>query len=156
MSDRIDELLAEALATGVIPEGATVAERAEIHLATEFQNMTREHPSLPLPLKRAIERWVFEKRGAERKPGETESQFLYKSRKYAIGPFKEQFWNLPEGTRQAIGCSLEKKFSFLFEKLRIAGTREVVARHVRPVEVLAASTAAASSDRFVRDDQAGD
>ena len=129
---------------------------AEIHLATEFQNMTCEHPSLPLPLKRAVERWVFEKRGAERKPGETESQFLYKTRKYAIGPFKEQFWNLPEGTRQAIGCSLEKKFSFLFEKLRIAGTRQIVARYVKPAEVLVADSVAAGRTGYVRDDQAGD
>ena len=104
-----------------------------------------------------MERWVFDKRGAERKPGETESQFLYKARKYAIGPFKEQFWNLPEGTRQAIGDSLEKKFFFLFEKLRIAGTREVVARYVKPVDVLsAAKPLPAASSAYVRDDQAGD
>jgi len=131
-------------------------ECAEIHLATEFQNMTLEHPSLPLALKREVERWVFDKRGAERKPGETESQFLYKARKYAIGPFKEQFWNLPEGTRQAIGDSLEKKFLFLFEKLRIAGTREVVARYVEPVDVFVGETVAAGRAGYVRDDQAGD
>ncbi len=129
---------------------------AEIHLATEFQNMVYEHPSLPLPLKRETERWLFRNKGEERKRDETESQFLYKTRKFAIGPFKEQFWNLPDGTREAIGASLEKKFHFLFEKLRIAGTREVVARHIQPVDVLAAGGVAASGDRFVRDDQAGD
>ena len=129
---------------------------AEIHLATEFQNMTCDHPSLPLALKREVERWVFENRGSERKPGETESQFLYKARKYAIGPFKEHFWNLPEGTRQAIGCSLEKKFSFLFEKLRIAGTREVVARYIKPADVFVADSITASRAGYVRDDQAGD
>ncbi len=129
---------------------------AEIHLATEFQNMVYEHPSLPLPLKRETERWLFRNKGEERKRDETESQFLYKMRKFAIGPFKEQFWNLPDGTREAIGASLEKKFHFLFEKLRIAGTRELVARHVQPVDVFAASGVAASGDRFVRDDQAGD
>jgi fructose-bisphosphate aldolase, class II len=129
---------------------------AEIHLATEFQNMTYDHPSLPLPLKRATERWLFDNKGAERKPNETESQFLYKNRKFAIGPFKEQFWNLPEGTRGAIGASLEKKFRFLFEKLRVPGTRETVARYIQPVNVLAAAAAPAAGDRFVRDDQAGD
>jgi fructose/tagatose bisphosphate aldolase len=130
---------------------------AEIHLATEFQNMVYEHPSLPLPLKRETERWLFENKGAERKRDETESQFLYKSRKFAIGPFKERFWNLPEGTRQAIGTSLEKRFHFLFEKLRVAGTRALVTRYIQPVDVLAASGGvAAGSDRFVRDDQAGD
>ena len=129
---------------------------AEIHLATEFQNMTYDHPSLPLPLKRATERWLFDTRAAERKPGETENQFVYKNRKFAIGPFKEQFWNLPEGTRGAIGASLEKKFRFLFEKLRVPGTRDVVARYTRPVDVFASGTAGSAGDRFVRDDQAGD
>ena len=36
---------------------------AEIHLATEFQNMVNDHPSLPYPLRRAVERWLFEKVG---------------------------------------------------------------------------------------------
>jgi hypothetical protein len=131
-------------------------ECAEIHLATEFQNMVYEHPALPLPLKREAERWLFRNKGSERKKGETESQFLYKARKFAIGPFKEQFWNLPDGTRRAIGASLEAKFRFLFEKLRILGTREVVSRWVKPVDVLAASLSPVSSAGFVRDDQAGD
>jgi hypothetical protein len=129
---------------------------AEIHLATEFQNMTYDHPSLPLPLKRETERWLFENKGSERKPGETENQFLYKNRKFAIGPFKEQFWNLPDGTRDAIGASLEKRFRFLFEKLRIPGTRETVSRHVRPVDVFSTSSASPERDHYVRDDQAGD
>ncbi len=129
---------------------------AEIHLATEFQNMVYEHPSLPLPLKRETERWLFRNKGDERKRDETESQFVYKTRKFAIGPFKEQFWNLPDGTREAIGSSLEKKFHFLFEKLRIAGTRELVARHIKPVDVFAAGGVKATAGGFVRDDQAGD
>ncbi|HEV8117551.1 MAG TPA: class II fructose-bisphosphate aldolase [Thermoanaerobaculia bacterium] len=129
---------------------------AEIHLATEFQNMTYDHPSLPLPLKRETERWLFTNKAAERKPGETESQFLYKNRKFAVGPYKEQFWNLPEGTRNAIGGSLEKKFRFLFEKLRLPGTKATVARYIKPVDVFGAGTAPFAADRFVRDDQAGD
>jgi hypothetical protein len=79
--------------------------------------MVYDHPSLPLPLKREAERWLFDHKSEEWKKGETESQFLYKTRKYAIGPFKEQFWNLPEGTREAIRDTLEKRFAFLFEKL---------------------------------------
>ena len=129
---------------------------AEIHLATEFQNMTLDHPSLPLPLKRAVERWVFDNRASERKPGETESQFLYKARKFAIGPFKDEFWNLPEGTRGAIGASLEKKFRFLFEKLRVGGTRQLVDRYVRPVEVLSPAMPVPASAAYARDDEAGD
>jgi len=131
---------------------------AEIHLATEFQNMVYEHPSFPLPLKRAIERWLFDRMAGERKPGETEGQFLYKTRKQAIGPFKEQLWNLPDGTREAIRSTLEKKFAFLFEKLRVPGTRALVARHVRPAVPALSSDEATSGPRagYVRDDAAGD
>lgn len=125
----------------------------EIHLATDFQNTVFDHPSLPLPLKREVERWLFESSAADRKPGETDAQFLYRNRKLAIGKYKERFWNLPIGTREAIAASLEKKFAFLFEKLRIAGTREAVEKRVRPVAVRAAAAANAG---FVRDDEAGD
>jgi fructose/tagatose bisphosphate aldolase len=132
-------------------------ECAEIHLATEFQNMVYDHPSLPLPLKREVERWLFEQKGSERKTGTTESQFLYQNRKLAIGPFKEQFWNLPEGTREAIRVSLEKRFTFLFEKLRIRRTRELVATYVKPVDVSPlAQVPARATGGYVRDDEAGD
>jgi fructose-bisphosphate aldolase, class II len=130
---------------------------AEIHLATEFQNMVYDHPSLPLPLKRETERWVFENYGTQRKPGETENQFLYKNRKQAVGRFKEEFWNLPAGTRDAVGASLETKFTFLFEKLRIGGTRALISRFIRPVGVFAREAVAAGPrSGYVRDDEAGD
>ena len=133
------------------------SECAEIHLATEFQNMVYDHPSLPLPLKRQVERWLFSKHGALRKKGETESQFLYRNRKQAIGPFKENFWNLPPGTREAIRESLERRFLLLFEMLRIGGTREVVSKFVRPVDVFAPAEALAGARTgYVRDDEAGD
>ena len=128
---------------------------AEIHLATEFQNMVYDHPVFPMPLKRAIERWLLERMAGERKKGETESQFFYKTRKQAIGEFKEEMWNLPPGTREAIRDSLEKRFRFLFEKLRVPGTREVVARYVRPVRLDAAPTPGPRAG-YVRDDEAGD
>ena len=130
---------------------------AEIHLATGFQNMVYEHPSLPLPLKRVMERWVFDHYGDQRKRGETEPQFLYKNRKQAIGPFKENLWNLPEGTRQELGDTLEREFRFLFDKLRAGGTKSLVNKYVRPVDVFAHADAAAGARAgYVRDDEAGD
>ena len=62
-------------------------------------NTVYDHPAFPYPLKREIERWLDENAADERKKGETQEQFLYKTRKKAIGPYKEQVWNLPEGTR---------------------------------------------------------
>ena len=130
---------------------------AEIHLATGFQNMVYDHPAFPKPLKRVMERWVFDHYGDQRKQGETEAQFLYKNRKQAIGPFKENLWNLPEGTRQELRDALEKEFRFLFGKLQAAGTKQVVDKHVHPVDVFSRAEAAAGARAgYVRDDEAGD
>jgi fructose/tagatose bisphosphate aldolase len=130
---------------------------AEIHLATDFMNTVYDHPAFPYPLKREIERWLDANAAGERKKGETPAQFLYKTRKKAIGPYKEQVWNLPEGTKGAIRETLEEKFTFLFEKLRVGGTRAMVGKYVKPVSVYSAGAAAAGARAgFVRDDQAGD
>ena len=125
---------------------------AEIHLATGFQNLVYDHPVFPSGLRQTIYRWLTDNAADERKPGDTPEQFLYKTRKKAIGPFKDAFWNLPVGVREAIGESLEEKFTFLFEKLRVGATRALVGRFVHPVAIAERETAGA----FVRDDEAGD
>ena len=63
-------------------------ETAEIHLATGFQNALFEHPAFPAELHREIEAWCFANAADERKPGQTDQQFVYTTRKKAIGPFK--------------------------------------------------------------------
>src|SRR5262245_24919664 len=130
---------------------------AEIPLATDFMNTVYDHPAFPYPLKREIERWLDENAAEERKKGETQPQFLYKTRKKAIGPYKEQVWNLPDGTKEAIRDTLEEKFHFLFGKLRVVNSRAMVAKYVKPVSVYESEAAAAGArGGFVRDDQAGD
>jgi len=124
----------------------------EVHLATEFQNMVYEHPSFPKGLKEEMYAWIRANAADERKAKDTEEQFLYKARKKAIGPFKKAAWGLPEEARAAIGEALERKFEYLFGKLRVQGTKNAVGRFVKPVEV--AVTDAAHG--FVRDDEAGD
>jgi hypothetical protein len=79
--------------------------------------------------------WCSANCEGERTPGETEEQFLYKTRKKAIGPFKRQLWTLPEDSAAEIAANLRAKFGHLFDELGIAGTRELVERHVRPVAV---------------------
>ena len=106
----------------------------EIHLATDFQNMVYEHGSFPRELKDRMYAWTAEHAAEERKAGDTEQQFLYKARKKAIGPFKKDLWSLDAATRDAIGASLEERFSFLMGKLKIAGTRDAVAAHVKPAD----------------------
>ena len=107
-------------------------EAIEIHLATNFQTIVFDHPRLPADLRAEINAWVKAECKDEWKKGDTEQQFIYKSRKKAVGPFKRRMWDLPEDVRQAIGADLEKTFAFLFEQLRVAGTRAAVDRYVKP------------------------
>jgi len=107
-------------------------EAIEIHLATNFQTIVMDHPALPKDLRREVNEWVKTEAKEEWKKGDSEEQFLYKSRKKAIGPFKKQFWNLPEDVRARIGADLEKTFTFLFEQLRVKGTRAVTDKYVKP------------------------
>ena len=104
----------------------------EVHLATNYQSMVFDHPKLPAALRREIVEWVKQECKDEWKKGDSEEQFFYKSRKKAIGPFKQRMWDLPEEVRAAMGADLEKTFAFLFDKLRVAGTRATVDRYVKP------------------------
>jgi fructose-bisphosphate aldolase class II len=105
-------------------------ETAEIHLATNFQNIIFDHPRLPAELREQMRRWLDENAAGERKSGDTNEQFYYKARKKAIGPFKRDLWALPEDVRSAIASDLEKTFSFLFEQLNVNGTEEQVNRFI--------------------------
>jgi len=107
-------------------------EAVEIHLATNFQNIVLDHPRLPADVRREINDWVKVECKDEWKKGDTEEQFIYKSRKKAISPFKRRLWDLPADVRAAIGADLEKMFAFLFEQLRVKGTRAATDRYVKP------------------------
>ncbi|HZH39893.1 MAG TPA: class II fructose-bisphosphate aldolase [Gemmatimonadales bacterium] len=109
-----------------------LCEAVEIHLATNFQTMVFDHPRLPAALRAEVNAWVKAECKEEWKKGDTEEQFIYKSRKKAIGPFKKKFWDLPADVRRAIGADLEKTFSFLFEQLKVGNTRAATDRFVKP------------------------
>jgi len=118
-------------------------EAVEIHLATNFQTIVMDHPALPKDLRREVNEWVKREAKEEWKKGDTEEQFIYKSRKKAIGPFKRRFWDLPEDIRAKIGADLEKTFAFLFEQLRVKGTRAATDQYVKPKLVSHAAPRAA-------------
>jgi len=118
-------------------------EAVEIHLATNFQTIVMDHPALPNDLRDEVNDWVKREAKEEWKKGDTEEQFIYKSRKKAIGPFKRRFWDLPADVRAAIGADLEKTFTFLFEQLRVKGTRASTDRYVKPKLVSHAAPRAA-------------
>jgi fructose-bisphosphate aldolase class II len=106
-------------------------ETAEIHLATNFQNIVFDHPRLPTDLRDRLRRWVDENAAGERKSGDTAEQFYYKARKKAIGPFKRELWSLDEDVRGAIAADLERTFAFLFEQLNVNGTEKDINRFVQ-------------------------
>lgn len=110
-------------------------ETAEIHLATNFQNLLYEHPSLPGELRERMYDHCRTSFPEERKPKDTEEQFIYKARKKALGAFKRDLWELPEETRAAIRATLQQQFDFLFRQLKVEGTQETVARLVPLPEV---------------------
>ena len=105
-------------------------EAAEVHLATEFQNMIYESKHFPDDLKQKIYAWLKVNAIGEAKQGETEDQFLYKTRKKALGPFKKEIMRLPQETRDAIAAELEAKFDFLFKQLNIVNKRDLVNKYI--------------------------
>jgi fructose/tagatose bisphosphate aldolase len=106
-------------------------ETAEIHLATNFQNIVFDHPALPADLRAEMYAWLDANATGEKKDGDTPDQFYYKARKRAIGPFKRQLWSLPADVRSAIAADLERQFRFLFEQLNVTGTAALVREHVQ-------------------------
>lgn len=106
-------------------------ETAEVHLATEFQNMIYESKHFPADLRKKIYEWLKVNAANETKQGETEEQFLYKTRKKALGPFKKEIMSLPRETREAIAAEVEAKFDFLFKQLNVVNKRDLVNKYVR-------------------------
>jgi fructose/tagatose bisphosphate aldolase len=106
------------------------SDAVEIHLATGFQNMILDAPSLPQEMKEEIRKFCFDNCADERKSEETDEQFVYKTRKKAIGPFKQRMWELPDAQKQPILDAIEKKFEFLMDKLAVYNTRDLVLQYV--------------------------
>jgi fructose-bisphosphate aldolase, class II len=118
-------------AFGKFPE----VETAEIHLATGFQNTLYEHPAFPQELRERMYEHCRREFPEERKPGDTEEQFLYKARKKALGAFKRDLWSIPEESRTQIRASLQQTFARLFRQLAVVDTMETVRTFVTPVRV---------------------
>ena len=122
------------------------SEAVEIHLATGFQNMILDAPSFPAEMKEEIRKFSFENAADERKAGETDEQFVYKTRKKALGPFKQRMWDMPADAKAPIIKALEEKFEFLMEKLGVFGSRETVLQFVPATATELPEYAAASAE----------
>ncbi len=110
-------------------------ETAEIHLATDFQNMIYGSDLFPADFKDKIYTHLRDKFDGEKKSGETDEQFIYKTRKKGFGEFKSEFWGLSSEIREGIGKELEDKMTFLFDKLAVQNTKESVNSTVEQVPI---------------------
>ncbi len=110
------------------------SETAEIHLATGFQNMLYDH--LPSSLRDEIYAWLRTNAADERKPKDTDEQFFYKTRKKALGPFKQKLWALPPTVAAELDAAYDTKFEFLFTQLGVGGTSTHVRQFVKATPML--------------------
>jgi fructose/tagatose bisphosphate aldolase len=105
-------------------------ETAEIHLATGFMNLLYDNDGFPPDLKAQVEAWAEANTRDEWKPDETRAISITKTRKKALGPFKRELWSL--GTKESILADQERQMRFLFEQLRVSGTKPLVERYIDP------------------------
>jgi fructose/tagatose bisphosphate aldolase len=115
----------------MFPETGT----SEVHLATGFQNIIYDNKSLPENFREEVYSYIKENFGGEKKEGQTDEQFFYKTRKKGFGPLKKQWWDLPADVKAPIMKELEDKFDLLFEKLKVPNSKDLVEKNVTPVPV---------------------
>ncbi len=102
---------------------------AEIHLATGFQNLL--YDLFPKEFRESIYDYLRKNMAEEKKPDMTDEQFIYKTRKKGFGPFKEQMWNLDKVWFEKANKELEKRFEFIFLKLKMQNTKSIVDKYVK-------------------------
>jgi len=107
----------------------------EIHLATGFQNIIYDHGNFPAELKGEVYGWINANLAGERKEGQTDEQFYYKTRKKGFGPFKHKMWDMPKEIKEPILKDLEDEFATIFGKLAIFGSRELALNKTKEVFV---------------------
>jgi fructose/tagatose bisphosphate aldolase len=98
----------------------------EVHLATGFQNMIYDSPYFPEDLLKEIYAHILSKYADDKKQGETDQQFIYKTRKKTFGDFKEEIWSLPKENLNGIRKTLEDRFYFIFQNLNAIDTKNTV------------------------------
>lgn len=106
-------------------------ETLEVHLATNFQNILFQE--MPEDLVKEIYAYLDENNAHERKSGQTDEQFYYKTRKRALGVFKKKIWGISEDQKAKITAAWEIQFRNLFDSLGMADTRKYVDQHIHKV-----------------------
>ncbi len=108
---------------------------AEVHLATGFQNIIYDNPALPSAFREEVYKYINDTFAKEKKEGQTDEQFIYKTRKKGFGELKQKWWNLSSDIKAPIMKELGDKFILLFEKLKVVNSKDIVDKAVKPVIV---------------------
>lgn len=106
------------------PEAGTV----EIHLATGFQNII--YDNMPEGMRNKLYDYAKNTFQSEREEGWSDEQFLYKTRKKALGPHKKDLWLMSEDEKNIIRKALAEEFEMLFQKLNLIGTAHTVRKYI--------------------------
>ncbi|MEE9599326.1 MAG: class II fructose-bisphosphate aldolase [Anaerolineales bacterium] len=108
-------------------------ETLEVHLATNFMNIL--YDKMPADLKSEIYAYLDKNHAHERKSGQTDEQFYYKTRKRALGEFKKKIWRLSPDQLANVNAAWEIQFRDLFDRLGMADTRQYVDQHIHEVVI---------------------
>ncbi len=108
-------------------------EAIEVHLATNFTTMFFDN--VPADFKKEMYAWLDVNSAGDRKPGMTDEQFYYKTRKNAVGPFKAKSYALPEEAKAKLIAAWEAQFDMLFNLLGVKDTKEYVTKYITSAKV---------------------
>lgn len=103
------------------------AKAVEVHLSTEFQNIIFE--TMPGGLRDTIDTWLTENMKQEWEKDWDKAQFVYKTRKKALGPFKKELWSLRSEEKKPIIEKLSKYLSTLFVDFKVHDTLATTNRY---------------------------
>ena len=116
-----------------VPQLPASTETAEIHLATNFQNMLYD----TLPPARCATRCTpgcaRTRRTSGRPPTPTSSSSTRRARRRSAR--SSALWDLDRGERRTLAKTYDEKFTFLFTQLAVGATKDAVRRHVKPMAI---------------------
>lgn len=108
-------------------------EAIEVHLATNFTTMFFDN--IPAEFRKEMYAWLDVNSAGDRKPGMTDEQFYYKTRKNAVGPFKAKSYALPEEAKNKLVAAWEAQFDKLFNLLGVKDTKQYTSKYITSAKV---------------------
>lgn len=92
----------------------------EVHLAASFLNII--YDSLPQALKLDAYQWLKSEFADEWRSDMSEAQFIYHARRYPVGPYKRQWWDLPGSIQEKMRVAIRHKACEFFQALNVQNT----------------------------------